>query len=168
MAGQSADFAILIPFLAPDCSIQGFLPSQQNLYEKLSEKVEKSLILASQILLKIRRTACRCLGVSNQQAWIPSMYAFTNIQWGRFLGSGAKKFCFPFALAGHFGTRFSMFFSLRFLRSPGGTLVLQNLQKSTPNPFEIRFLHYLFFERVLNLILVRFLVAPNPKNIDFT
>ena len=61
-----------------------------------------------------------------------------------------------------------MFFSLRFLRSLGGTLVLQNLQKSTSNPFEIRFLHYLFFERVLHSILVRFLVAPNLKNIDFT
>ena len=48
------------------------------------------------------------------------------------------------------------------------TLALQNLQKSTPNPLEIRFFHYLFFERVLHSILVRFLVAPNLKNIDFT
>ena len=50
----------------------------------------------------------------------------------------------------------------------GGTLVLQNLEKWTPNPFEIRFLHYLFFERVLNSILVRFLVARHMKNNDFT
>ena len=33
----------------------------------------------------------RCLGVLEQQAWIPSMDAFTNIQWGRFLGSGAEN-----------------------------------------------------------------------------
>ena len=66
------------------------------------------------------------------------------------------------------GTWFSMFFQLRFSKPFGRTLVLQNLQKWTPNPLEIRFLHYLFFERVLHSMLVRFLVAPNLKNIDFT
>jgi len=61
-----------------------------------------------------------------------------------------------------------MFFQLRFARSLGGTLVPQKVQKSTSNPFEIRILHYLFFERVLNSILVQFLVARHMKNSAFT
>ena len=58
------------------------------------------------------------------------------------------------------------FFTIpRMLR---GTLVPQNLQKSTPNPLEIRFSDNVFFERVLNSILLRFSVAPNLKSSVFT
>ena len=84
------------------------------------------------------------------------------------MGSGRLKlliFIFPW---GSFYSYFQCFFWLRFPKSFGGTLVVRNLQKCTPNPLEIRFLHYLFFERVLNSILVRFLVAPNLKNINLT
>ena len=134
-----------------------------NFFEFSWKFMDFHSILGSKMQPKIRRTARRCLSVPGQQAWIPSMDAFTNIQWGRF---GFRHLRW----AGnrlHFGTRFSIFFLLRFLRSLEGTFVLQNLQKWTPNPLEIRFLHHLFFESVLHSILVRFLVALNLKNIDF-
>ena len=41
MAAKTVYFAILIPFLAPDCTIQGFLPSQQNLHTKTNGKSAK-------------------------------------------------------------------------------------------------------------------------------
>ena len=95
-------------------------------------------------------------------------YAFTNIQWGRCWRSGAQNQMFAPPRQVILALNFQYFLSFDFR----GRLEALWCSKTIKNELQIHskfdFLYYLLFERVLHSILVRFLIAPNLKNIDFT